>query len=171
MKIRPVMYTWSDDEVMVPVPRFLPLCRRQFAAHEDYALGIIENVSGKSRAHLFAAIKDSWDNLPGDGNRFPTPEHFRKWLLVRVGHCTETNYVMDTPKDAARMARALRAADEYAIIVVRENTVLFATAKSIASTAIKHEEFQKVKTAVLDLASSMTGISRGALAKEAGRAT
>lgn len=155
---------------MVPHGRFAQLCQRQYVVGDDYALGPVDEVSGKSRAHLFAALKDAWGNLPHEEKRFPTPEHFRKWLCFQVGHCTETDFVLDTVKDAQRTALALRKADEYAIIIRRGNVVKFCTAKSLAGTAIKGQEFQVVKTKILDLASSMARTSREALEQHAGQA-
>lgn len=181
-KIRAVLFRWQTVEIykpdgevrrvkaMIPHQRFAALCDRQFADCEDYALAPTEDVSNKSRAHLFASISTAWKNLPEEDRRFPTPDHYRKWALVQVGHCTESDFVLETEKDAKAMAIGLRKADEYAIIIRRGNVVKFCTAKSIASNAIKHDEFQKVKTAVLDLVSSMARTDSKTLENEAGKA-
>lgn len=169
MSMRPVLFVW-DGDAMVPLPRFKTMCDRQFVVHSEYALAPVENVSGKSRAHLFAVIRETWGNLPDSDKRFPHPENMRAWVLVQVGHCTETDYVLETEKDAKATALALRKADQYAVIIRRGNIVKFCAAKSIASNAIKHEEFQAVKTRVMDLLATMVGVKRGELAKAAGRA-
>lgn len=168
MTMRTALFVW-DGDAMVPLPRFKTLCDRQFVVHEEYALAPVENVSVKSRAHLFAAIKDAWDNLLDDDKRFPHPETLRKWALVQVGHCTETDFVLDTERDARATALALRKADEYAVIIRRGKIVKFCTAKSIASNVVKHEEFQAVKTRVMDLLATMIDVNRSDLAKSAGR--
>lgn len=183
MTMRPVLFRWREVEVcvdggevrrakvMVPHSRFATLCSRQFEVDEDYALGPVDNVSGKSRAHFFAAVHDSWSSLPLDvAKRYPTAEHFRKWVLVNVGHCTVIESAFETVADAKRHALDLRKVDEYAVIARVGATVVCKIAKSIAGTAIKGAEFQRVKTEALDLASSMVGVSRETLESNAGQA-
>ena len=150
--IRPAMFTWTDDEVMKPHARFLPLCQRQFVVGEDYALTIFEQRSTRAHNRLFAAIGNLWENLPeGWAQRFPTSEHLRKWLLVRAGHAVHADYVMDTPRDAMMLARGLRRADEYAVIKVSRNVVEVWTAKSISRAAVPtKQEFMEISDRVLD---------------------
>lgn len=177
MRMRPAMFLWSnveavlaDGEVrsveaMVPLPRFRQLCLRQFAIDEQYALGPVENVPNASRGGFFAAVRDAWDSLPEDDARFPHPEFLRKRALVHAGWATHTQFVMDTPADAAKMARGLRKADEYAVIKVGGNVVDLWTAKSIAAGAITAEQWREVKPRALDYVSGLAGTTRGALEK------
>lgn len=183
MKLRPVQFRWhkvdvvlDDGEVrrawaMVPHSRFSTLCKRQFEPGEDYALGPVDGVPERSRRHFFAALDDSWGSLPSEvGKRYPTFEHFRKWLLVQVGHCTVVENAYETVADAKQAALSLRAVDEYAVIARVGTTVVCKIAKSVSPKQIKGAEFQKVKTAALDLASSMVGVSRETLEANAGQA-
>lgn len=170
--IRPVMFRWQEIDVcvdggevrrmrtMMPHPRFLALCGRQFALDEDYPLGPVEGVPSRSRGGFFAAVKEAWNNLPAEDERFPTPEHLRKRALVAVGWATHAEYVMDTPKDAKNMARALRSSDEYAVIKVSGSVVSIWTAKSIKSGAITGAEFQVVKTQALDWVATLARTTR-----------
>lgn len=172
MPLRPVMFRWKEADicveggevrrvpVMVPHQRFAQLCKRQYTFGEDYALGPVEGVPSRSRAHFFAAVRDAWDNLPEENRRWPTAEHFRKWLLVQVGWRNESTHPLETVKDAQAMAVALRADDEFAVIVRKGSTVWFATAKSIATNAIKKDEWGPVKEAALDLAASLARTTR-----------
>jgi hypothetical protein len=76
----------------------------------------------KSHSHYFASIHTAWENLPESmAERYPTAEHLRKWSLVQAGYAAETDYAMDTPADARKMAAAIRKADEYAVIKVSGN--------------------------------------------------
>jgi len=171
--MRPVLFTWTPEGVMEPVSRFKPLCDRQFAVHEQYALGVVEHRSTRSHNHLFAAIASVWENLNDtDAKRFPTIEHLRKWLLVQAGHATEANYILDTPRDAGRMARGLRAADAYSVIRVSGNVVKVWTAKSLSRTTVANRnDFQNIKTAVFHELEKLSGISHADLTAEAkGRA-
>lgn len=183
MTMRPVVFRWREVEVcieggeirrakvMVPHNRFVTLCSRQFEVDEDYALGPIDSISGKSRAHFFAGLHDTWSSLPVDvAKRFPTAEHFRKWVLVQVGHCTIIESAFETVADAKRHALDLRKVDEYAVIARIGATVVCKIAKSIGGKAIKGAEFQRVKTEALDLAASMVGVSRETLEANAGTA-
>ena len=147
-------------KAMVPEPRFKALCERQFAGDETYALGPVEEVSSGSRGHFFASLKESWNSLPEEDTRFPSIEHLRKRALVQAGWAKHAEYVMDTPKDAKNMARALRNADEYAVIKVSGSVVDIWTAKSIAAGQISGEEFQVVKTKALDWIAALTGATR-----------
>ena len=161
------MFAWRDG-MMVPHERFAQLCERQFVEGQDYALTVIEEVSGKSRAHLFAVIRDTWMSLPENDKRFPSSEHLRKWALVQVGHSTETDFVLDTVRDAKATALALRKADEYAIIILSGKVVKLCTAKSLSGPDAKHEKFQEVKTKVMDLLASLTGVDAATLSSNAG---
>lgn len=184
MKLRPVLFRWREVDVcleggevrrakvMVPHNRFAPLCARQFAVDEDYALGPADNeVSERSRKHFFAALGDSWNSLPLEvAKRYPTPEHFRKWVLVQVNHCTVVESAFETVADAKAHAIGLRRVDEYAVIGRVGSTVVCKIAKSIARSAIKGPEFQRVKNEALDFAASMIGVSRQSLEANAGTA-
>lgn len=181
MTLRPVLFRWQEVDVqseggelhrmsvMVPHARFSTLCKRQFSYGEDYPLGPVEGVPSRSRGGFFAAIKDAWNNLPAEDERFPSPEHLRKRALVGAGWATHAQYVMDTPKDAKNMAKALRARDEYAVIKCGGNVVDIWIAKSIAAGAISGQEFQVVKTKALDWAAGLARTTRAELEANAGR--
>lgn len=182
MNLKPVQFRWQTVDVcaeggevrrmsvMVPHARFNALCKRQYAVDEDYALGPVEGVPSRSRGGFFAAVNEAWKNLPEEDERFPSPEHLRKRALVQAGWAKHAQYIMDTPKDAKNMARALRGADEYAVIKVGGNVVDVWTAKSIATGQINAEEFQAVKTKALDWVATLARTTRAELEANAGRA-
>lgn len=175
--IRPVMFSWQDVDVifdagevrrtkaMVPVPRFLPLCLRQYVEREQYALGPVENVPNASRGGFFAAVREAWNNLPEDDDRFPRHENLRKRALVAAGWATHIQTVMDTPADARKHAVDLRRVDEYAVIKVSGNVVDCWIAKSIAAGAITAEEWRVVKVRALDFVAGLSRTTRGELEK------
>ena len=52
---------------------------------------LAEHRSKASHDHFFAIINEAWKNLPEDmGDDFPSPEHLRKWALIKSGFCSET---------------------------------------------------------------------------------
>ncbi len=158
--------------VMVPHARFAALCKRQFAEGEDYPLGPVEGVPSRSRGGFFAGVKEAWNNLPAEDQRFPTPEHLRKRAHVHAGWATHAQYVMDTPKDAKQMARGLRGSDEYAVIKVSGNVIDVWIAKSIAAgtAGLDAKKFQEVKTRALDWVATLARTTRAELEANAGRA-
>lgn len=161
------MAVW-DGEFMVPLHRFRALCDRQFVVGEEYALELVSNRSLASHNHFFACVAEAFNNLSEeDAKRFPTAEHLRKWALCRTGFATETSYVMDTPVDARKMAAAIRRADEFCVIVVKENVVQVFNAESQSMPAMNKERFQASKNAVLDLLASMARTTTAQLKKEA----
>jgi hypothetical protein len=162
-RTRPAMFVWTDPGVMVPEARFLPLCRRQFKVGEGYALGPVENVSTRSRGHLFAALRETWNSLPEEDSRFPTPEYLRSWALIEAGHCAHAQSVFDTKKDAMEMAISLRRAAPLIRIRVHGTVVDYWTALSIASTEVKAEQFREIKDRVLNILAELIGTTAAAL--------
>lgn len=163
-RIKAALFLWTDDEVMKPAPRFLAMCRRQFAIGEEYALGPVEHVSSKSRAHFFVTIKNIWDSLPTP-NPFPSAETFRKRALVGAGWARHSQTVLDTPADAKKFGIGLRSVDEYAVIKVSGCVVDLWIAKSIGHGAIKGDEWKDVKNRALDWAAAQVGVTRSAAEK------
>lgn len=167
--IRPIMFLWTEDEIMAPLGRMLPLARRQYAIGETYALGPVENIAGSSRAPLFIAVKNAWNSLPEDDKRFPTEEHLRKRALVAAGWATHRQVVMNTPEDAMKMVAAARALDAYAVITVKENVVDIWVAKSIGAGQITAEEWKVVKPRALDFVAEQINTTRTELERNSKR--
>lgn len=163
--IRPVMFEWTAEGVMAPLPRFKRLCDRQYAVHEQYALAPVDNISDSSRRGFFGAIRETWRNLPEDDNRFPSEEHLRKRALVGAGWAAHSQYVLDTPTDAKKLAVILRRHDEYAVIRVSGNTLDVWVAKSIGGGQITPEEWKQVKPRALDWAAAQIHVRRTELEK------
>lgn len=166
----PVIFTWTG-EAMEPLPRFAKLCDQQFVVGETYPLVIQENRSRASHDHYFAAIHDAWLNLPDHiAEHFPTEEHLRKYALIKAGHSDERSQVCSSKAEAQRTAAFIKPMDSYAIVVVRESTVRVYTAQSQSMRAMGKEVFQRSKSEVLDIISSMIGVDAGALNRNAGQA-
>src|ERR1700686_3330797 len=101
-RIYPVSMTWQEMHdartgelrwVMVPVPKFADLARRQFYPNEEYCLVILEPRSRASHSQYFAALHDAYANLPERiSARWQSQEHFRKWLLIECGWFDEEEF-------------------------------------------------------------------------------
>ena len=167
-RVRAVPFKW-DGDAMIPHPRLRELCNRQYAVGEQYILAVPQYPTPATRNHYFASLHDAWMNLPENDKRFPTEEHFRKYLLIKAGFASENTVVCDTPRDAKNLAATVRAHDGFAVITVSGNVVKIYSAKSQSAVAMSKEEFQASKTAVLDLAAELIGTTRTELIKQAGK--
>lgn len=143
-------------------------CDQFFVVGETYRIEFREERSTNSHKHYFAAINEAWKNLKDeDSDRFPTPDHLRRWALVRAGYADERSIVYDTPEDAARSAVLARSLDGFAIIVPRGNVLKIYTAKSQSMRSMDRATFQASKTAVLNIAADLIGTDPATLAANA----
>lgn len=171
MMLRPLPWTW-DGEVMRPSPRFTQLAKRQFKPGESYVLEPFEPVSHKDRGHYFACIKEAWDNLKPEAlARYPTPEHLRKWALVKAGWRKENFTVCDTPERAGMLAGFIRRLDDLSVVIVEGNVVrtYVARTQKVGSPSLglmTKDEWRQSKQDVLDILSGTIGVSRKALERE-----
>jgi len=172
MKARAVTFLWNGTH-MAPLPRFIPLCNKQFVAGQEYPMEIVEDRSMDSHRQYFAAVHDGWMNLgEADTERFKSSEHLRAWALVHTGFCTETDYPCDNYKEALLAARIIRSRSAYSVIKISGDVVKVFDPESQAiygPGAMKPKRFQESKVAVLGLIESMTGVESGTLMKEAGK--
>lgn len=163
----PIIYQWNG-EAMVPQARFAKACDRAFVVGEHYRLIPHEDRSAASHRHFFAAVNESWTNLPDHlAERFPTSEHLRKWALIKAGYRDERTLVAASKAEAQRLAAFIRPMDDFAVVVVSEATVTVYTAKSQSVRAMGRETFQASKEAVLGVLSEMIGVQPAALARNA----
>lgn len=179
---QPIAFIWKEvadpDEgtgelslAMVPAARYRNIAKRQFGAPgSEHVLEPIQERSMASHSQYFAALKDSFDNLPENvAARWPTPQHFRKWLLIEAGYFDEKEMHFPNAEKALDAANYIRGLDEYARIHPHGYTLLIRRAKSQSLSAMGKREFEESKRAVLDLAERFTGVPRGQAMREAGR--
>jgi len=156
----PIYYRWTGD-VMEPLPRFKHRCDEDFVVGQIYRLVHEEERSSASNAHYHASLKAAWSNLREEfAGRFPSVQHFRKWLLIKSGYCKYVEYVYDTPADAVRAGGCIRQKDPYCVIVIRGCVVTEYTALSQSprsSEPMDKKIFHASKEATLALAATMTG--------------
>jgi hypothetical protein len=123
-----------------------------------------------SHRGYFAQLREAWLNLAEEyANGFPSPEHMRAAALVEAGYCTESNYVMDSPKEARQLGIALRRMSPLAIIRISGNVVKHFEPESQSCAAMRKERFEASKKAVLEIVSSMARTTPAELKKNAGR--
>ena len=166
--IPPLAFTWDGEAMHPKVPR---LADRYYTVGETYRLEPREERSGASHNHYFASIAEAHGNLREDvADRFPTPEHLRKWALVKAGYRDERTIVAASKAEAQRLAAFIKPMDEFAIVTVSEAVVTVYTAKSQSVKAMGKAVFEASKKAVLNIVAQMIGTSAPTLQREAGRA-
>lgn len=167
----PCQMYW-DGEALKPVdPYWLRRALKEFTTGEIYRIVDQPERSTKSHNHLFAAIEDTWKNLPPlMAERFSSPKSLRKYCLIKAGHCFSDSIACPSHSDALRVAAFVRGNDEFAVVTVQKNVVTRYTAKSIAQNAMEKADFQKVKDAVLQILSELIGVAKHELSKNAGAA-
>lgn len=165
---RPIVFVRVDNH-LVPLPRFQRLFDQMYAVNEEYPLMPLEERSQASHNHYFAALQEAYDNLAEEyAQEFSNVEEFRHWLLCREGYCTKDRYVLNTAEDARLMREAIKKTG-YRIVKVDGNVVTIFTPVSQSRPAMKKQEFEDSKAAVLARAASMARTTPAQLKKNAGR--
>jgi len=167
----PVLMRWTDDEVLKPVgPHWESVAARQFTIGENYRIVPVIDRSEASHRHFFAALHESWLNLPETvAASFPSEDHLRKYALIKAGYANSREFVAGSKAEALRLAAFMRSFDEYAVVTVLGAVVTVYTAKSQSAHAMDKETFQKSKQDCLDIVAAMIGVSSTDLAREGGK--
>ena len=161
MTDRPILLRYEGEGEFKPAsPHWARECDKRFVIGETYTLVEQHERSSKTHAHEFAWLKDAWLNLDDSlYTQFPTPEHLRKFALIRKGFCTMQQHVCKSKAEALRLAAAIRPYDEYQIVTVQNEVVNVFHAKSQSKRAMNRQEFQESKTAVLDYVAGLLSVS------------
>lgn len=150
-------FEW-DGECFRPLPHFRARCDKELVVHQVYRLEPVEERSQKHHAFFFACVTTAWRTLPeGVAERYPTADRLRKRALIRRGHCTHTDYVLDTPADAIKFAGLLQSRDDDAVVEVSGRVVREFVAKSQSNRSMGKAEFKKSCDDVLDELAQLTG--------------
>lgn len=165
----PIYFSW-DGHALLPLDRFSRLAEQSFTSGHAYRMIVDEERSTASHRQYFAAIREAWANLPEPlAAQFLTPDHLRKWALVRTGFCNKQIWSVPSRAEAVRTAAALRQVDEFSVVVNDKTTITRLTAKSQAYSKMGRREFQQSKEAVLDYLAKLIDTTPDELLK-AGRA-
>jgi hypothetical protein len=183
-RLQPIAFTYRELDVidretgeitkleaMVPSARYRNVAKRQFGAGGEYVLDEVNERSLASHSQYFAALKDYFDNVPEKmAARWPSPVHFRRWLLVEAGWFDEKEFELFSEKHAKALATFIRTEDAYARLTIHGKKVIVRRAKSQSLKAMGKDDFEKSKRDVLELAEQLVGVPRRVAMKNAGRA-
>lgn len=169
---RPIVFVWTAEGTMVPLPRFRKLCDEQFAVHEEYPLVVMRARNMNQHRAYFAALNDIFENLAEQYEGvFPSMEHLREWALCQTEFCTVTHEAYETRKDALQAAKALRRLAPYAVMSVVETTLVTKHAMSQSVRAMGKEDFEASCKAVLDIVAGMARMTPAEARREGQRST
>jgi hypothetical protein len=159
----PMMF---DGITFTPVPSFAKRAREHYGAGEIVDLAPVQGRSPPSHRHYFAAVRECWLSLPDEqSERFGSPDHLRRWALVKAGFRDERSVVCASKAEAKRVAAFIKPMDDYAVVIVREAVVIVYTAKSQSVRAMGKQEFQASKEAVLNVLADLLGTPVAAIPK------
>lgn len=147
--------------------RCLHPSRVKVAIGEVHGWQMAEHRSKSSHDHFFAVINEAWKNIPEDmADDFPSPEHLRKWALIKAGFCSETRVVCANNGEAMTLATKAKAMDKYSVVSIDGKAVTIWTADSQRRDAMGRQAFQEAKERALHIISNLLGIDAATL-KEA----
>lgn len=159
--IPPLRFAWDGEAFYPKVPK---LADKYFTVGEDYSLVPHEDRSAASHRHYFASINEAHGNLPEIlAERLPTPEHLRKYALIKAGYRDERSIVCASKSEALRVKAFVEPIDDFAIVLADGATVTVFTAKSQSQKAMGKKVFAESKDAVLRVISEMIGTDVGTL--------
>jgi hypothetical protein len=161
----PLAYRWSGDSFQI-LPRHAKLADQQFVIGEIYTLEQVFERTSKSHNHEFAWLADAWKNLPERFDNEPwaqSPEHLRKFGLIRCKFCTTETFACGSNAEAMRWAPRLRADDEYCIVSVSGSVVHRFRAESQSRRSMGAKRFQESKAALMEFVSDLIAVNPAAL--------
>lgn len=139
--------------------RCLHPSRIKVAVGDVHGWQMAEHRSKSSHDHFFAVINEAWKNIPEDmADDFPSPEHLRKWALIKAGFCSETRVVCANNGEAMTLATKAKAMDKYSVVSIDGKAVTIWTADSQRRDAMGRQTFQEAKERALHIISNLLGI-------------
>jgi hypothetical protein len=134
---------------------------------EVHGWQMAEHRSKSSHDHFFACVNTAWKSLPEDmADDFPSPEHLRKWSLIKAGFCSETRVVCANNSEAMTLATKAKQMDRFSLVAIDGKTVTIWTADSQRRDAMGRQAFQEAKERSLHIISQLIGTDAATL-KEA----
>lgn len=138
--------------------------RIKLDAGEVHGWQMAEHRSKASHDHFFAVVNEAWKSLPEDlADDFPSPEHLRKWALIKAGFCSETRIVCANNSEAMTLATKAKAMDKFALVAIDGKAVTIWTADSQRRDAMGRQQFQEAKDKAMHVISELLGTDAAAL--------
>jgi hypothetical protein len=169
--IAPLPFRWDGEAFRPENQHWAKRADAAYTIGQTYILAPHEDRSQKSHSHQFAEIAEAWKHLPeGWSRRLPTPEHLRKFCLIKAGYADSRTFVAASEKQARDLVRFLRPSDEFSLVTADAATVTVWMAQSQSRRAMGNARFQESKQAILEIAAEMIDVAPATLTRETGRA-
>lgn len=166
-----ILCEWNGEQMTPVGPTWAKRADKEFVVGERYYIEARQTRSEASHRHYMATVSEAWRNLPeAIADRFPSEDHLRKWALIRAGFHNSRSIATSSKADAERLAAFMRPLDDFAVIDATDSVVTVYTAKSQSWQAMGKEQFQRSKTAVLDIIADLIGSSREELQQNTDKA-
>ena len=157
---------WTG-EAFEPLPGFRKRADAAFVVGQVYHMETVEERTARTHKHYFACVNEAWQSLPEDfAERFATPDHFRKFALIKAGFADSRQIVAASRSEALRLAAFIRPIDEYAVVSVSEAVVTVWTAQSQSLRAMGKERFKASKDGVLAAIEDLLDLEPGTLGQQ-----
>jgi hypothetical protein len=157
-------YRWNGAAM---IPMRPDAAAAQFFLDGRYLLEAHHERSHARHKAYFAAIASAWHSLPEEtANRHPSPEHLRKYALIRTGWAQERTYVAGSAHEAQRIEAFIEPFDSYAIIAREGHVVRVWTARSQSYKAMGRDDFNRSMDDVLSFIADQIGVSRATLEEQ-----
>jgi len=124
------------------------LCGKELDEGETVRARVTHQRSVKQNAFFHALIAAAWENQRG-GPQFPSWEHLKGWLLIKVGHCDVKQFAANAM--TAEVARHIRLTNPMADFTTDGESIFMKTAKSVSFKSTSAEEMAPVVDAVVAL--------------------
>lgn len=158
----------GDGKFRAVTPAWERRADANYVIGERYLVEAQEQRSAASHNHFFACVQAAWHSLPPCiVERFRSPDHLRRYALIKSGYCDQREFACRSVAEANRLAAFIEPMDSYAVVSVSNAVVTVFTAKSQSLRAMGNKEFQKSKDAVLNVIAEMIGTTVDMLAKTA----
>lgn len=165
----PLAYIWEGDVFRPATVHWARKADKQFVIGQEYHLVEYHPRSMASHNAFFAQVHEAHKNLPDElAERYPTPEHLRKYCLIKAGFCDTQTVVFASRKDAEKAAALVIPLDEFSVVDVRDTTLTRYVAKSQSFRAMGKDDFQKSKEEVIRIMAEMLGTTTEALQSAGG---
>jgi len=155
--ILPLRYM-GEGEFRTTTRGFAAQCDKTLVIGEVLRWETVTDRSVVNHRHYFACIAEAWGNLPdGMADELPSPEHLRKWALVKAGYCKTVKIVCASHDAAALLFIAAKDMDTFSVVGVSERVVTISRATSQNMRAMDKKTFQESKDRVLQVISELIG--------------
>lgn len=135
------------------------LLDRQLVVGEAYRIDIYHERSEKFHAKYFAVIADAWEHLPEAwAALLPSPEHLRKYALIKAGWCEVVTFPMKSKEDAIRAINTAKFFDAYCLATASANVLTVYKARSQRKSYQSAVEFKEIAGKVFHIIGEMIGV-------------